>query len=178
MTSKPREAFVLDRIATPVGEVLLVVDAEGRVVALDFHDFEDRMMRLLARHHGEVDLTSGRAPETVKAAVEAYFEGDVTALDGLAVRTNGTAFQREVWAALRAIPTGETRTYGQLAAAIGRPRAVRAAGLANGQNPVALIVPCHRVIGANGLLTGYAGGLERKRWLLAHEAGHRPAAAV
>jgi len=164
------ETFILDRIATPVGEVLLVVDGADSVVALDFQDFEDRMMRLLVRHHGAVVLAEGRAPETVRGAVMAYFGGDAKALEGLAVRTNGTAFQREVWAALRTIPAGETRTYGQLAAAIGRPKAVRAAGLANGQNPIALIVPCHRVIGANGTLTGYAGGLERKRWLLAHEA--------
>jgi methylated-DNA-[protein]-cysteine S-methyltransferase len=93
----------------------------------------------------------------------------VPALDGLTVTTGGTDFQRSVWKALRAIPAGETRTYGQLAAAIGSPKAVRAVGLANGRNPVALIVPCHRVIGANGTLTGYAGGLERKRWLLQHE---------
>jgi methylated-DNA-[protein]-cysteine S-methyltransferase len=173
-TSKPGastgETFVLDRVATPVGEVLLVVDADGAVAALDFHDYEARMMRLLARHHRAAALSPGRAPEPVRAAVEAYFGGDRAALDGLTVRSCGTAFQREVWAALRTIPAGQTWTYGRLAAAIGRPRAVRAAGLANGQNPVAIIVPCHRVIGANGTLTGYAGGLERKRWLLAHEA--------
>jgi methylated-DNA-[protein]-cysteine S-methyltransferase len=102
----------------------------------------------------------------------AYFDGDVRALDALPVKTQGTAFQSEVWAALRAIPVGQTRSYGQLAAAIGRPSAVRAVGLANGSNPVGVIVPCHRVIGANGTLTGYAGGLERKRWLLAHEAAN------
>ncbi|WP_395651144.1 methylated-DNA--[protein]-cysteine S-methyltransferase [Brevundimonas sp.] len=170
MNNAQPEPFTLDRISTPVGEVLLVVDAGGAVVALDFEDYEARMMRLLARYHGAFVLEPGAVPETTRSAVAAYFAGDRTALDGLVVRTNGTAFQREVWAALRAIPAGETRTYGQLAAAIGRPKAVRAAGLANGQNPVALIVPCHRVIGANGTLTGYAGGLERKRWLLAHEA--------
>ena len=170
MKSAQPETFILDRIVTPVGEVLLVVDAGGAVVALDFEDYEARMMRLLARHHRAFVLEPGAAPETTRAAVAAYFAGDRGALDGLVVRTNGTDFQREVWAALRAIPAGETRTYGQLAAAIGRPKAVRAAGLANGQNPVALIVPCHRVIGTNGTLTGYAGGLERKRWLLAHEA--------
>ena len=137
--------------------------------ALDFADFEARMMRLLGRHSPGFSLTDGRAPETVRRAVEAYFAGDVRALDGVAVKTGGTDFQRSVWAALRAIPAGETRSYGQLAAAIGSPKAVRAAGLANGQNPVAVIVPCHRVIGANGTLTGYAGGLERKRWLLRHE---------
>ena len=140
------------------------------VRALDFSDYEPRMMRLLGRHAPDATLTAGRAPEAVRGAVEAYFAGDARALDGLKVKTGGTAFQRSVWAALRDIPAGETRSYGQLAAAIGSPKAVRAAGLANGQNPIAVIVPCHRVIGANGTLTGYAGGLERKKWLLAHEA--------
>ncbi|RZJ01307.1 MAG: methylated-DNA--[protein]-cysteine S-methyltransferase [Brevundimonas sp.] len=165
----PPETLTLDRVQTPTGEVLLITDAEGAVRALDFAGYEDRMMRLLGRHWPRATLADGRAPQAVRAAVEAYFAGDASALDGLKVRTNGTEFQRSVWAALRAIPHGETRTYGQLAAAIGKPKAVRAAGLANGQNPVAVIVPCHRVIGANGTLTGYAGGLERKQWLLAHE---------
>ena len=168
MIVKPLE-LTLDRIATPVGELLLVTDTEGAVRALDFADYEARMMRLLRRHSPGVALKRGRAPASVRAAVEAYFGGDVRALDGVKTATGGTEFQRTVWAALRAIPAGETRSYGQLAAAIGKPRAVRAAGLANGQNPIAVIVPCHRVIGANGTLTGYAGGLERKRWLLAHE---------
>ncbi len=166
------ETLTLDRVATPLGEVLLVTDAEGTVRALDFADYEDRMTRLLARHAPGAVVVEGRAPERVRAAVESYFGGDLTALDGLTVTTGGTPFQRSVWKALRAIPAGETRSYGQLAAAIGSPKAVRAAGLANGQNPVAVIVPCHRVIGANGTLTGYAGGLARKRWLLDHE---RPA---
>ncbi|WP_421729875.1 methylated-DNA--[protein]-cysteine S-methyltransferase [Brevundimonas sp.] len=170
MTSKRPETLILDRIATPLGEVLLVVDADGAVRALDFHDYEPRMMRLLARHYGPATLQAGRAPQAVRTAVEAYFGGDATALDGLAIATGGTDFQRQIWAALRAIPAGETRTYGQLATSIGRPKAVRAAGLANGQNPIAIIVPCHRVVGANGTLTGYAGGLDRKRWLLGHEA--------
>ena len=169
MRNAPPETLTLDRVATPTGEVLLVVDADGVVRALDFAGYEDRMSRLLRRHWGEVELVEGRAPAAVRSAVEAWFGGDLTALDGLRVKTNGTDFQRAVWAALRAIPAGETRTYGQLAAAIGSPKAVRAAGLANGQNPIAVIVPCHRVIGASGALTGYAGGLERKQWLLAHE---------
>ena len=172
MSKTPPEAFILDRIATPVGEVLLVVDADGAVRALDFHDYEPRLLRLLRRHYGELVLNPGAAPAAVRQAVAAYFDGHATALDGLQVRTGGTEFQRAVWAALRAIPTGQTRTYGQLAAAIGRPSAVRAVGLANGSNPVAVIVPCHRVIGANGTLTGYAGGLERKQWLLEHERRH------
>jgi len=169
MPNTPPETLTLDRLPTPVGEVLLVTDGQGAVRALDFADYEPRMMRLLGRHSPGCSLTGGRAPEAVRRAVEAYFAGDLGALGGVAVKTGGTAFQRTVWAALRAIPPGETRSYGQLAAAIGSPRAVRAAGLANGQNPVAVIVPCHRVIGANGTLTGYAGGLERKRWLLRHE---------
>jgi methylated-DNA-[protein]-cysteine S-methyltransferase len=169
MPNAQPETLTLDRVATPTGEVLLVTDVEGAVRALDYAGYEERMTRLLRRHWGDAVLVEGRAPAAVRAAVEAYFGGDLAALDGLTVKTGGTAFQRAVWAALRAIPAGQTRTYGQLAAAIGSPRAVRAAGLANGQNPIAVIVPCHRVIGANGTLTGYAGGIERKQWLLAHE---------
>ena len=170
MRNAQPEILTFDRIATPVGEVLLVNDADGAVRALDFADYEPRMMRLLGRHAPDAELVPGRAPEPVRTAIAAYFAGDAKALDGLAVKTRGTEFQKSVWAALRAIPAGETRSYGQLAAAIGSPKAVRAAGLANGQNPIAVIVPCHRVIGANGTLTGYAGGLERKKWLLEHEA--------
>ncbi len=170
MRNAQPETLTLDRVATPVGEVLLVTDAEGTVRALDFADYEPRMMRLLGRHAPDARLVPGHAPEPVRKAIAAYFAGDPKALDGLKVKTNGTVFQKSVWAALRTIPAGETRSYGQLAAAIGSPKAVRAAGLANGQNPIAVIVPCHRVIGANGTLTGYAGGLERKKWLLEHEA--------
>ena len=164
------EAFTLDRIASPLGDILLVVDAEGAVRAFDFAVYEARMMNLLARPYGEVVLTAGRAPEAVRGAVAAYFGGDARALDSLTVKTGGTDFQRSVWAALRTIPAGETWSYGQLASAIGKPSAVRPVGLPNGANPVGVIVPCHRVVGANGTLTGYAGGLERKRWLLAHES--------
>ena len=173
MTKRPEVQplrLTLDRLASPVGEVLVATDADGAVRALDFHDYEARLRRLLIRHYGAVELVEGRAPEPVRQAIQAWFGGDLTALDAVPVRTGGTDFQRSVWKALRDIPAGETRTYGQLAAAIGAPRAGRAVGLANGANPVGVIVPCHRVIGANGTLTGYAGGLERKRWLLAHEA--------
>ena len=170
MRNTPPETLTLDRVATPVGEVLLVTDGEGAVRALDFADYEARMLRLLRRHCGaDPVLAEGRAPEGVRRAVEAYFSGELRALDGVAVKTGGTTFQKAVWAALRAVPAGETRSYSQLAAAIGSPKAVRAAGLANGQNPVAGHDHRHRVIGANGTLTGYAGGLERKRWLLKHE---------
>lgn len=169
MPSAQPETLTLDRIATPVGEVLLVTDGGGAVRALDFAGYEERMARLLRRHGAGTAVVEARSPTPVRSAIEAWFEGELVALDGLRVKTRGTEFQRAVWAGLRSIPVGATRTYGQLATAIGAPKAVRAVGLANGQNPVAVIVPCHRVIGANGTLTGYAGGVERKRWLLAHE---------
>ncbi|QYF88227.1 methylated-DNA--[protein]-cysteine S-methyltransferase [Brevundimonas sp. PAMC22021] len=165
--------LTLGRLDSPIGQVLTATDADGRLRALDFHDYEDRLRRLLIRHYGEVELVEGETPEPVRAALEAWFAGDLRAFDGLTVVTGGTDFQRRVWAALREIPAGETRSYGQLAAAIGQPTAVRAVGLANGANPVGIVTPCHRVIGAGGALTGYAGGVERKRWLLEHERAAR-----
>ncbi|KPF79649.1 cysteine methyltransferase [alpha proteobacterium AAP81b] len=155
--------------AAPVGNLLVVTDAEGRLRALDFSDYEERMHRLLARHYGDFALAPGEAPKAVTAALDAYFAGDLSALDAVPVATGGTDFQKSVWAALRAIPAGETRGYGALAASLGKPGAARAVGLANGMNPIGIVVPCHRVIGANGTLTGYAGGVERKAWLLRHE---------
>jgi O-6-methylguanine DNA methyltransferase len=158
----------LDRFASPLGEILLVFDASG-LRALDFADFEDRMHRLLRLHYGAVTLTEATAPKAITEALAAYFAGDRDALDNVPVATGGTDFQRKVWAALRRIPAGATRSYGALAAAIDAPGASRAVGMANGSNPVGIVVPCHRVIGANGSLTGYAGGVERKLWLLRHE---------
>ena len=157
---------------SPVGEIRLVSDAAGGLRALDFDGFDDRLTRLLRLHWGEVALTPGPAPAPVSEALSAYFAGDLRALDGVPTVTGGTDFQRTVWAALRDIPPGETQGYGQLAARIGRPAASRAVGAANGANPVAIIVPCHRVIGASGSLTGFGGGLERKAWLLEHERRH------
>lgn len=161
----------LDRVESPIGQLLVVTDAKGVVHALDFADFEPRMRRFMRLRHGASDLSEGGQTGSVRAALVAYFSGDATALDELPLETGGTAFQQAVWQALRAIPHGQTRTYGQLAEAIGRPTAVRAVGLANGANAIALIVPCHRVIGRDGTLTGYAGGLERKQWLLELERG-------
>ena len=116
-------------------------------------------------------LAEGRAPAHIRGALTSYFEGEITAIDRVPVETNGTPFQRQVWAALREIPAGTTTSYGALAARIGNPNASRAVGLANGSNPIGIVVPCHRVIGASGKLTGYGGGLDRKRWLLEHERG-------
>jgi methylated-DNA-[protein]-cysteine S-methyltransferase len=101
--------------------------------------------------------------------MEAYFNGALGAIDSLPVKTGGTEFQRALWATLRTIRTGSTTTYGSLAIQLGQPKATRAIGTANGANPIGIIVPCHRVIGANAALTGYGGGIERKRWLLRHE---------
>lgn len=153
-----------------MGDIHLVWDEAERLHALDFHGFEGRMHVLLGRHYGETALVPGTAPAFLRAALEAYFAGDMGALDGIETETNGTDFQKRTWAALRTIPAGETMSYGALAARLGNPKASRAVGLANGANPVAIVVPCHRVIGANGSLTGFGGGLDKKRWLLAHEA--------
>ena len=109
----------------------------------------------------------------VAAQLDAYFAGELTTFD-LEMDLRGTAFQQRVWSQLCAIPYGETISYGELATRIGNPNASRAVGLANGRNPISIIVPCHRVIGADGSLTGYGGGLERKTWLLEHEATTRP----
>jgi methylated-DNA-[protein]-cysteine S-methyltransferase len=169
MTKSQPDTLILDRVETPVGVALIVVDEAGVLRAFDFDDYEPRMRRLMGRHYPGVELAPGRAPDKMRNAVARYFEGDFDAFDGVTWATNGTAFQRQVWEALCTIPAGETLSYKGLAERIGRPSAVRAVGLANGSNPVAVVVPCHRVIGANGGLTGYGGGLPRKKWLLAHE---------
>ena len=161
--------FFVETFATPVGTMLLLTDDDEAVRALDWEDYAARMHQLLRYHYGTVRLEPKSGTSQARRAVEGYYGGDLTAIDSLPVKTGGTAFQREVWAALRTIPTGETTTYGRLAVRLGRPQAMRAVGMANGANPVSVIVPCHRVIGANTSLTGYGGGIERKRWLLRHE---------
>jgi O-6-methylguanine DNA methyltransferase len=163
----------LDRYESPLGTLLLVWESE-HLRALEFADYETRMTRLLQTHYGAFTLTGSAAPAAWHQALADYFAGDLAALDGIPVATNGTEFQRAVWAALRTIPAGQTRTYGELAAQIQRPAAVRAVGTTNGANPIGIVIPCHRVIGANGTLTGYAGGLARKRWLLEHEGALAP----
>lgn len=173
MIDKPPEALRLERLPTPIGTALLVTDESGILRAFDFEDFEERMTRLLRRHYGASNLEAGAAPQAVKDPVSRYFEGELRALEGVRWATAGTPFQRDVWAALTTIPAGETLSYGGLAERVGRPQAIRAVGLANGANPVAVIVPCHRVIGADGSLTGYGGGLRRKQWLLDHEGARR-----
>ncbi|GJD66110.1 methylated-DNA--[protein]-cysteine S-methyltransferase [Methylobacterium frigidaeris] len=166
----PATPFLTGTLPTPIGTMLLVFDEDTALRALDWSDHEERMRRLLRLHYGTAfALRDAALPPALRDPIDAYFAGDLGAIDGLAVRHNGTAFQREVWAALRGIPVGTTLSYGALAQSLGRDKAVRAVGLANGANPVGLVVPCHRVIGANASLTGYGGGLHRKQWLLAHE---------
>ncbi|MET0343862.1 MAG: methylated-DNA--[protein]-cysteine S-methyltransferase [Polyangiales bacterium] len=163
--------LVVERVPTPVGTMLVLTDTDDLLRAVDWDDYTERMHRLLRLHYGEhgVQLREGRAASPARRALEAYLDGELGALDRVRAETAGTPFQREVWRALRDIPPGTTLSYGALALRIGRPAAVRAVGLANGANPVGVVVPCHRVIGANASLTGYGGGLSRKRWLLAHE---------
>jgi len=155
-------------LRSPLGEMLLVSEG-GTICALEFLDQKDRVHKLLRRRYGNFNLMKARDPETYCARVQAYFDGALDAIDHLPVDGGGTPFQRRVWSALRAIPAGTTLSYSALAACLGMPKAVRAVAGANALNPVSIIVPCHRVIGADGALRGYAGGLQRKRWLLQHE---------
>jgi methylated-DNA-[protein]-cysteine S-methyltransferase len=156
----------LSHLESPVGPLALAVE-NGKLRDLSFST-EEALRARLARAHPEADLSHGSGGTAMKK-LRAYFAGDLHAFDDIPVSLEGTPFQRRVWAELQRIPVGQTISYGQLAAAIGKPAAVRAVGAANGRNPVALVVPCHRVIAANGKLHGYGGGLDRKAWLLRHE---------
>jgi methylated-DNA-[protein]-cysteine S-methyltransferase len=161
--------FGLDRLTTPIGIALLVTDAEGALRALDWDDYEHRMRGLLRLHYGAVDLGDQPAPASMRTALSRYFDGDLDQLSGIAWRIAGTPFQQKVWKALARIPAGTTMSYGALAARIDTPKAIRAVGHANGSNPIGVVLPCHRLIGADGSLVKYGGGLQRKRWLLRHE---------
>jgi methylated-DNA-[protein]-cysteine S-methyltransferase len=163
--------FTTDHIDTPTGKMIIVTDSEGALRALEWTDLEDRMTRLVSRQYKgqHIALKQGSAPACIKDALSKYFDGDLHALDNLVTVSGGTEFQRSVWAALRNIPIGQTRSYLEIAIVIGNPKGVRAIGLANGANPIGIVVPCHRVIGANGSMTGYGGGIARKQWLLKHE---------
>jgi methylated-DNA-[protein]-cysteine S-methyltransferase len=157
-----------DRIDSPIGDILIVVD-DGQLCSLDYADYKPRMMTLLQRRYGAVHLTEVVDPCGFSSRVREYLAGDYNSLDTIPVNTGGTVFQQEVWSALRTIPPGTTMAYGELAAKLGRPTAYRAVGGTNALNPVAIVLPCHRVVGANASMTGYAGGIERKQWLLKHE---------
>ncbi len=169
--------FALSRMKTPVGAALVVTDDEGCLRVFEWEDHEDRMQALLDRFYGPgraelVEGIGGRSAKPVLDRLKAYFAGDIAAIDDIPAESAGTDFQRKCWQMLRKIPAGKTWSYNQLARRIGRPAAIRAVGAANGANPISVVVPCHRVIGADGSLTGYGGGLDRKRWLLRHEGAN------
>jgi len=154
-------------IDTPIGAAALVTRGET-LVALVFAEHWDRITGNLAARFGAEAPAAGPGGQAA-ARFRDYLAGDLQALDGLALDPGGTPFQQQVWAALRRIPAGRTISYGELARAIERPTAFRAVAAANGQNPISIAIPCHRVIAADGKLHGYGGGLPRKAWLLAHE---------
>jgi methylated-DNA-[protein]-cysteine S-methyltransferase len=163
--------FTVDRVPSPLGRMLVVSDSTHRLRALNWEDREERMQRELARIYRREppQLVRGAAPAATRRALRSYFAGNLQAIDEIPVETGGTPFQSNVWRALRTIPAGTTLSYGRMAHRLKCPLAVRAVGFANGSNPISLVIPCHRLIGSDGSLTGYGGGLERKRWLLEHE---------
>lgn len=154
-------------VETPAGPFWIAAK-DGALVAAGFADSAPRLFARLEARFGPLAPAEARDPAGAASALRRYLAGELTALDTIPVDLGGTPFQREVWAALREIPAGSTRTYAELARRVGRPRAVRAVGGANGANPVSIVVPCHRVVGKDGL-RGYAGGVPRKEWLLGHE---------
>lgn len=170
------EALAYETFDSPIGRIVVVAGVRG-VCAIEFADHAARLCTHLERWFESGDFAHRGDPAGALPRLHAYFAGDASALDDLPVDPHGTPFQLAVWKALRDIPTGETRSYADIARTIGRPAAVRAVGAANGSNPIAIAVPCHRVIGSDGSLTGYGGGIERKRWLLTHE-GAKPARAA
>ncbi|MBP2847710.1 methylated-DNA--[protein]-cysteine S-methyltransferase [Dickeya oryzae] len=169
------QTFLFDALPTPIGELLLIADENHHLRAVEWREYEKNLYQSLDKRyrHNPFVLKSCNNPGQLTDALCAYFAGDLNIIETLPVAAAGTDFQHQVWQALRAIPCGSTTTYGELAARLGQPGAARAVGLANGSNPISIVVPCHRVIGARGALTGYAGGIHRKQWLLTHE-GYLP----
>ena len=161
--------YEIVKYLSPLGELLLALDPQGGLTHVVFGPDVDSRPTARVVHN---QVTSSFGPSKAAARVidtfERYFADPSTPLD-VPLAIEGSDFQRTVWIALREIPVGETRTYSQLARAVGSPKAVRALGHANGRNPISIIVPCHRLVGSDGALRGYAGGLDRKRWLLDHE---------
>lgn len=164
--------FQLKRVETPIGQLLLVTDEQQCLRAIDWDDYEDRMHLLMRRQYKGISITLQEIATQSETANDllAYFEGGIGIINTMKVVLGGTDFQRQVWNTLREIPAGQPFSYSDLAIKIGRPTAVRAIGLANGANPISIVLPCHRVIGSDGTLTGYGGGLHRKQWLLQHES--------
>jgi methylated-DNA-[protein]-cysteine S-methyltransferase len=161
--------FSVDRLQTPIGAALIITDADGALRAFDWEDHATRIRELLRLQYGAVELREARAPRAIGSGLSSYFSGNLDALETIEWRIAGTPFQRKVWMALPGIRAGTTMTYGALAAKLGAPKAMRAVGHANGSNPISVVIPCHRLVAADGSLVKYGSGLERKRWLLRHE---------
>ncbi|KTC41327.1 cysteine methyltransferase [Pseudomonas sp. ABAC61] len=168
--------LLLSRLDSPIGELLLATDHEQRIHALDFADHASRLHRGLRERCENHHLDNAQPPAFALAALEAYFSGEFKALSQLSIETAGSDLQEQVWKSVREIPAGETTSYGALARKLGftDPRAAIDIGAAVGSNPIALIIPCHRVVASNGDLKGFAWGLHRKQWLLEHEKAIKP----
>lgn len=159
-----------ERISTPLGQLIVLTDSQGNARAADWADYEQRLHTLLQRQYvGQFSIQPASHCSTVTQSLVDYFDGNLQVLSSVKNTVSGTPFQQLVWRALQQIPVGSTWSYAQLAHYVGRPKAVRAVGSANGANPLSILIPCHRVIGSNQGLGGYAGGLFRKQWLLEHE---------
>ena len=166
------DAIALATTDSPIGE--LTVAARGSKVCLvHFGPINKYVRTALTAWYPDTPIEPAKDPGGVVSVLSRYFDGDLTSLDEVEVELHGTPFQQRVWNALRTVTPGTTASYAELAGRVGAPAAVRAVGAANGANPVAVVLPCHRIIGSNGRLTGYGGGLERKRWLLHHEGVSR-----
>ena len=168
--------IIFARVKSPVGEIVLACNGDA-LCALEFADAEARMVAWLKRRFGDFERVDAADPGGVCTRLGAYLLGDLDALDGIVVDGGGTAFQRKVWKGLRRIAAGKVVSYQGLARRLGMPNSVRAVARANALNPISIVVPCHRVIGSDGSLTGYGGGLPRKRWLLEHEGVVLPSVA-
>ena len=160
--------YLTDRITTPIGDMILVA-RDGVLLLLEFDDAKERVAREMKVRFGAVALQPASNPFGLSDIIVDYFAGNLHAIDHLITDGDGTVFERQVWAELRKIPCGVTRSYGEIARTLGDINLSRAVGTANGRNPIAIVVPCHRVIGADGSMTGYGGGIKRKEWLLRHE---------
>jgi methylated-DNA-[protein]-cysteine S-methyltransferase len=160
--------LLIDRLPSPIGTIIIVSDGHS-LCALEFADYEERMLTLLKKRYDSLEFIETTDPQQFSSKINAYLAGDLQIVQNIPVNPGGTEFQQLVWQGLRTIPVGKTLSYGKLATQLGKPTAARAVGMANSLNPVAIVIPCHRVIGSKATLTGYAGGLERKQWLLQHE---------
>ncbi len=160
--------LLIDRIESPMGIIVLIANGD-RLCALDFDEYHQRTLSLLSKRYQSFEFVEQIDPHGFSSQIRTYLAGDYASVRDIKLDPGGTDFQQLVWQELRQIPVGKTITYGELAVRVGKPNAARAVGMANSLNPISIVVPCHRVVGAQSKLTGYAGGLARKQWLLAHE---------